>query len=82
VAKRTRAMKCPKCTRYLIKFGGTVYNTVTGETKPFTVGRVCRICEIFYIDKRFKDVKIIYSDIGGRQIHKHEGSNLYEKIVL
>lgn len=80
--KKTRAIKCPKCHRDLIKFGGYVYNKSTGETRPFTVGRVCRICEIFYINKKFKDVKIIYSDIGGKQTIIPEGSNLYEKIVL
>lgn len=82
MVKKIRAMKCPECTRNLIKFGGTVYNTVTGETKPFTVGRVCRICEIFYINKMFKDVKIIYSDIGGKQPIMSERSTLSEKIVL
>ncbi len=78
--KKTRARKCPECLRGLIKFGGTTWNSSTGETTTFTVGRLCRFCEIFFINPKFKDVKIIYSSIGGKEINLQKRSG--EKIVL
>ena len=78
--KRTRAKKCPECMRNLIRFGGVVWNATDGCTTTFTIGRLCKFCEIFYINPKFKDVKIIYSAIGGKEINLQKRSG--EKIVL
>ncbi len=78
--RRTRARKCPECHRNLIKFGGVTWNSSDGGTTTFTIGRLCRFCEIFYINPKFKEVKIIYSNLGGKEIRIQKQSD--EKIVL
>jgi len=63
VSGRARAKRCPKCGGYLIRFGGSEWK-FSGTAVSFVVGRVCKRCEIFYLNPRFEHFKIIYSKIG------------------
>ena len=60
---KNKLRKCPKCGGNLTSFGGTEWKKNIGETKQFTIGRICKSCEIFYISPKFKDVKIIYHPV-------------------
>jgi len=63
---RTRAIirRCPECVGKLIKFGGYEYQDDRGSNVSFHVGRVCKRCNILYIDPKFKNNKIIFNKIG------------------
>ena len=65
VRTRTNVRRCPECIGKLIKFGGNEYQDKTGTYLSFTVGRVCKRCNILYIHLKFKDHKIIFNKIGG-----------------
>ena len=64
-----RARKCPNCGTNLISFGGVEWKKVEGETHTFKIGRLCKRCDIFYIDPRFKDIKIIYHKIASSRVN-------------
>jgi len=55
---------CPKCDGRLIKFGGYDWSVIKGQSYSFTIGRICKRCDILYLDPRFKVCKIIYSKLG------------------
>jgi hypothetical protein len=63
---RTRAVirRCPECVGRLIKFGGYVYQDQMGSNVSFHVGRICKRCNILYIDPKFEKSKIIFNKIG------------------
>ncbi len=63
---RTRAVirRCPECVGKLIKFGGYEYQNESGSSVSFHVGRVCKRCNILYIDPKFFNCKIIFNKIG------------------
>ena len=62
--------RCPECIGKLIKFGGYEYQDRTGMSVSFIVGRVCKRCNILYIDPRFKSHKVILHKIGGNNEKK------------
>jgi len=64
VRTRSNIRRCPKCIGKLIKFGGYEYNSELGQSISFTVGGVCKRCNILYIHPRFKDCKIIFNKTG------------------
>ena len=61
--QRSKAKRCPKCRGYLIRFGGAEWKS-SGTAVSFVVGRVCKRCEVFYINPRYEHFKIIYDKIG------------------
>ena len=64
---RSKCKRCPKCNGRLIRFGGQEWNGKAGLSLSFTVGRVCKRCEVFYINPKFKECKIIFHKIGASQ---------------
>jgi len=61
---RINIKRCPECVGRLIKFGGYEYQNKTGMSVSFIVGRVCKRCNILYIDPKFKQFKLIFNNIG------------------
>lgn len=64
ISIRARVRKCTECGNMLIRFGGHEYDYDAGHAVPFIVGRVCKRCNIFFINPKFKEYKIIYHKIG------------------
>lgn len=65
---RGRAKLCLNCNEPMIKFGGTKQDHDTGGTKSFVIGRICKRCGILYINPKYKDLKVIYHNVGGREM--------------
>lgn len=61
---RSQVRICPKCDGKLIKFGGYDWSATKGQSYSFTIGRICKRCDILFLDPRFKVCKIIYSKLG------------------
>jgi len=62
--ERSQVRRCPECDGRLIKFGGHDWSVKRGQSYAFTIGRICKRCDILFLDPRFKVCKIIYSKIG------------------
>ena len=58
-------VKCPKCSKKLVKARGERYDVETAKHISIKLARVCRNCKTIFINPEYENFKIIYDEIGG-----------------
>ena len=58
------AKMCPKCGKKLIKVVGEGYDTAAEDHFLIRLARVCKYCQIIFINPNFQKFKIEYNEIG------------------